>query len=183
MAQPASGDGTGQRDNFILAALSDDEYAQLDDRLERADCAVRDMICETGEPTRHVYFPTSASREGMVGLPVFLGAAASPNTVFAQIPGCAPTICATCSPQMGPCTGNCTATSRPPWSSSRRTSPQPRAWRRATVSVTAGSLQKAGLISHSRGVISIDDRAGLQEAACDCYGIVRGEFGKLATLD
>jgi CRP-like cAMP-binding protein len=51
--------------------------------------------------------------------------------------------------------------------------------RRATVSLTAGLLHNAGLISYRRGVITIDDRAALQEVACDCYGIVRGEFEKL----
>jgi hypothetical protein len=45
--------------------------------------------------------------------------------------------------------------------------------RRATVSLTAGLLHKAGLISYTRGVIAIDDRTGLEEAACDCYSIVR----------
>jgi CRP-like cAMP-binding protein len=52
--------------------------------------------------------------------------------------------------------------------------------RRATVSLTAGLLHNAGLISYTRGVITIDDRAGLEDAACDCYGIVRGEFEELA---
>jgi hypothetical protein len=47
------------------------------------------------------------------------------------------------------------------------------------VSLTAGLLHNAGLISYRRGVITIDDRAGLEEVACDCYGIVRGEFYKL----
>jgi Mn-dependent DtxR family transcriptional regulator len=52
--------------------------------------------------------------------------------------------------------------------------------RRATVSITAGLLHNAGLISYKRGVITVDDRAGLEDAACDCYGIVRDEFQELA---
>jgi CRP-like cAMP-binding protein len=52
--------------------------------------------------------------------------------------------------------------------------------RRATVSITAGLLHNAGLISYTRGVITVDDRAGLEDAACDCYGIVRDEFQELA---
>jgi len=45
--------------------------------------------------------------------------------------------------------------------------------RRASVTVTAGLLQKAGLIKMSRGEIRISNRAGLESVACECYGIVR----------
>ena len=41
--------------------------------------------------------------------------------------------------------------------------------RRASVTVAAGILQKAGLISYSRGSLKIDDRAGLERASCECY--------------
>jgi hypothetical protein len=34
----------------------------------------------------------------------------------------------------------------------------------------------------SRGVITVDDRAGLQEAACHCYRLVRDEFDNLNKL-
>ena len=51
--------------------------------------------------------------------------------------------------------------------------------RRATVSEVASELQKAGLISYTRGHIVILDRAGLERAACECYGIVRSTFARL----
>jgi CRP-like cAMP-binding protein len=51
--------------------------------------------------------------------------------------------------------------------------------RRASVSEVAGALQQAGLIRYSRGVIEIVDRAGLEKAACECYGAVRREFERL----
>lgn len=51
--------------------------------------------------------------------------------------------------------------------------------RRAGVTIAAGILQKAGLISYKRGRIRIIDRKGLEDASCDCYGIVSREFEKL----
>ncbi|MEA2204719.1 MAG: hypothetical protein QOE77_1495 [Blastocatellia bacterium] len=47
--------------------------------------------------------------------------------------------------------------------------------RREGVSKAAGELQKQKLISYSRGVISVLDRAGLENAACKCYQIIRDE--------
>jgi CRP-like cAMP-binding protein len=44
--------------------------------------------------------------------------------------------------------------------------------RRSSVTVSAGLFQKAGLISHSRGDVKILDRKKLEEAACECYGIM-----------
>jgi CRP-like cAMP-binding protein len=40
---------------------------------------------------------------------------------------------------------------------------------RPTVSVVAGTLQRAGLITYRRGVVTILDREALEEAACECY--------------
>jgi CRP-like cAMP-binding protein len=47
--------------------------------------------------------------------------------------------------------------------------------RRTTVTLVARSLQNAGLIRYSRGHITIVDREGLEEAACECYQIIRHE--------
>ena len=51
--------------------------------------------------------------------------------------------------------------------------------RRASVTVAAGMLQRAGLITYRRGVITILDRPGLEAAACECYAIIRDEFARL----
>lgn len=51
--------------------------------------------------------------------------------------------------------------------------------RRATVSLSAQVLQRAGHIRYSRGHITILDQAGLHAAACDCYATVKREFDKL----
>jgi CRP-like cAMP-binding protein len=45
--------------------------------------------------------------------------------------------------------------------------------RRASVTEAAGILQKAGLITYRRGDVKIDDRRGLEAAACECYGTMR----------
>jgi CRP-like cAMP-binding protein len=41
--------------------------------------------------------------------------------------------------------------------------------RRASVTVAAGILQKAGLISYVRGQLKIEDRKRLENASCECY--------------
>ena len=51
--------------------------------------------------------------------------------------------------------------------------------RRATVTVAAAILQRAGLIKYSRGRVRILDRAGLEEASCECYDVVRRKYEKL----
>lgn len=51
--------------------------------------------------------------------------------------------------------------------------------RRASVTEVAGKLQKAGLISYSRGQMQIIDRRGLEAVACECYALVKSEFNRL----
>jgi len=48
--------------------------------------------------------------------------------------------------------------------------------RRSSVTVAAGILQKAGLISYTRGSVKILSRKKLEAAACDCYGIVQRQL-------
>jgi CRP-like cAMP-binding protein len=50
--------------------------------------------------------------------------------------------------------------------------------RRSSVTVAAGILQKAGLIAHTRGDVKIIDRPRLEDAACECYGIMRAQMEK-----
>ena len=45
--------------------------------------------------------------------------------------------------------------------------------RRPGVTVAARSLQAIGAIDYERGRITVLDRQRLEEAACECYGIVR----------
>jgi CRP-like cAMP-binding protein len=50
--------------------------------------------------------------------------------------------------------------------------------RRASVTVAAGILQKAGLITYRRGDVKIDDRAGLERVACECYEALKRQTDK-----
>ena len=45
--------------------------------------------------------------------------------------------------------------------------------RRAGITVAAGQFQEAGLIHYERGRMEVTDRAGLEAAACECYGVAR----------
>jgi hypothetical protein len=51
--------------------------------------------------------------------------------------------------------------------------------RRATVTVAAGMLQRAGLIRYQRGRVRILDRPGLEDASCECYRAVLEKFERL----
>ena len=51
--------------------------------------------------------------------------------------------------------------------------------RREGVTEAAGKLQAAGLISYSRGRITVLDRPGLEARVCECYDVVRKEFERL----
>ena len=51
--------------------------------------------------------------------------------------------------------------------------------RREGVTEAAGNLQRAGLIRYNRGRIDVLDRPGLEKAVCECYAVVRTEFGRL----
>jgi CRP-like cAMP-binding protein len=45
--------------------------------------------------------------------------------------------------------------------------------RRSSVTVAAGLLYKAGLITYNRGEVKIGNRDLLEDAACECYDIIR----------
>jgi CRP-like cAMP-binding protein len=51
--------------------------------------------------------------------------------------------------------------------------------RRAGVTEAANTLQRTGLIRYNRGKITILNRQKLEAAACSCYGIIKGEYGRL----
>jgi CRP-like cAMP-binding protein len=102
----AMADQDGLERNAILAALPAGELDRLRQDLEVVDAQIREQVYEPGGPIPEVYFPLASvfsmvgmadervlvevatvGREGMVGLPVFLGAASTPHAAFCQVAG------------------------------------------------------------------------------------------------
>ena len=50
---------------------------------------------------------------------------------------------------------------------------------RPGVSIAAGGLQRAGLITYTRGNVAILNVAGLEKLSCECYGVSKKEFDRL----
>ena len=51
--------------------------------------------------------------------------------------------------------------------------------RRASVSEVAGTLQQAGFIRYKRGHIRVLDVDAIEQAACECYGTVKGHYERM----
>ena len=51
--------------------------------------------------------------------------------------------------------------------------------RRESVTDAARKLQQCGFIRYRRGHITVVDRQGLETRACECYGVVKKELGRL----
>jgi CRP-like cAMP-binding protein len=101
-----AGSAIQRNGNRILAGLSSGDRARLEPHLERIRTEPRDPLWEPGEPIRTAYFPETSVNsilavdhqggevevgtvgyEGVVGLPLFLGATAAPGRAFTQIGG------------------------------------------------------------------------------------------------
>jgi CRP-like cAMP-binding protein len=94
------------RANAILAQLPEREFVRLSDQAQILDAQVREQLYRPGEPITEVMFPLTSvyslvatadrrvlvevatiGREGMAGLPLFLGATSSPQAAFCQVAG------------------------------------------------------------------------------------------------
>jgi CRP-like cAMP-binding protein len=93
------------RRNQLLAGLDEDEYGRIVGLFEPYDASLRTMVHDPGARIEYVYFPlhcvfslvagvgertvevNTVGFEGMVGLPVFLGAPVSSHSAFCQVPG------------------------------------------------------------------------------------------------
>jgi CRP-like cAMP-binding protein len=157
----------------------------------------------------------TTGHEGMVGLPVFLGATSSPQAAFCQVPGDTARIGVSDFRQALSRGGvlhallnrftqttmvqvaqnvvcnhtHATYVRMARWllttqdrvgteefSLTQEFLAQMLGVHRPTVSETAQRLQSEGMIRYSRGVITITDRARLEQTACECYRIVKAEF-------
>lgn len=94
------------RGNAILAALPAKELKHIARGIDVVDAEIRTQVHQPGGAVRDVYFPLGAvfsmvgmageralvevatiGREGMVGLPVFLGTGSTPHATYCQIAG------------------------------------------------------------------------------------------------
>jgi CRP-like cAMP-binding protein len=50
--------------------------------------------------------------------------------------------------------------------------------RRPSVSIAMSILSRAGYMQYRRGKVEILDRDGLEEASCECYGVLSYQFQK-----
>ncbi len=101
-----SRDGGLRGGNRLLAPLPDADADQLRPHLESVRLALRQVLCQPDEAISHVYFPLTTmvslltpagdgtsvetamvGREGMIGLPVFLGVDISRAVAVCQVPG------------------------------------------------------------------------------------------------
>ena len=92
--------------NHLLAELPDEEFARLEPFLELSAVSPGDVVASPGQTIDHAYFPLSGmisvvalfaeglgvevatiGNEGMIGLPIFLGADSSPFHVMWQLAG------------------------------------------------------------------------------------------------
>jgi CRP-like cAMP-binding protein len=93
------------RANHLLRSLTDAEFSRIGPHLEAVALPRSSELEAANEPIEFVYFPTSGiasimaldeggesvdtamiGREGMTGLPVFLGTRQSPNRTIVQVP-------------------------------------------------------------------------------------------------
>jgi CRP-like cAMP-binding protein len=100
-------------ENRLLAALPAQEFRRLRKRMQRVHLPPRAILYQQSEPIPQVYFPrdavaslrifteegavaeaASVGREGLVGLPVFLGSGIGPAEAITQIEGEALTMAA-----------------------------------------------------------------------------------------
>jgi CRP-like cAMP-binding protein len=238
MAPSAAATSTTAPRNRLLAALPPDVLAALRPQLEPVELPFRKVLHKAGEPIEAVWFPETGyssmlayledgdaaevgmvGNDGMVGLPLLLGADHDDIEAMVQSPGTALRMDAAAfraeldrTPafrtlllryalvhhgqvaRTAACNGRHHIDQRlARWllmAHDRTTGndefPMTHEFlsmmlgvRRAGISTTAGTLQKAGFIRYQRGCIEVTDRPGLESVACECYGIVRRASDRL----
>jgi len=220
------------RRNRLLASVHERELERFVRLLHRRDYASGQILTEPRQPITEIVFPLSSvfsvvaetaegsqveagtiGNEGVVGLPVFLGADSSLLRTMCQIPGEA--LAADVRELLTRADGALATAARryalafmtmasQGAACNRLHSIEQRAARwllmvadrvdrnpfeltqeflaimlgatRPSVTVVAGTLRDAGLISYQRGHVTILDRPGLEKITCECYGIITAEY-------
>ena len=94
------------RQNHLLGALTADQYESLFSHLERVPMPLGEVLYESGEELRYVYFPTTCivskfyviengasteiavvGNEGIIGIPLFMGGGTMPNRAVVRNEG------------------------------------------------------------------------------------------------
>ncbi len=224
-------------ENRLLSMLPGDVSERLRPHIEEIDLALKQPLYTANEPITQIYFPCTAvcslvlrldddtlveiatvGNEGMVGLPLFLGADRTPGRAVCQVAGAAlrldtdtfravlrvapelqevlgryTLVLLTQAGQAAACNGlHALAERGARWlleAHDRVGSDRFRLTqdflaamlgvRRPSVTLAAGMLQQAGLITYHRGEVTILDRAGLEAASCECYAAIRRETDRL----
>lgn len=229
--------GIDRSSNHLLGAMSDAEAAGLEPWLELVELPRGYIIARPGGSIEHAYFPVSGmvsvvalmsdglgaevatvGNEGMIGLPIFLGADSSPFHLMAQLDGESLRIPAARleevlaegtrlaallrtysqaffvqTAQNAACNGLHTVAERGArWLLATHDRAQADSFyltqdflafmlgvARQSVGIAVADLQERGMIAYHRGHMQILDRAALEAASCECYGLVRTEFSRL----
>jgi CRP-like cAMP-binding protein len=228
----------GNRLLRLLSRTAPDDYAALLPLLTLVEQPRGSVSYEPGGPIPHVYFPETAVSsivkimadgrrlevgttgcEGMVGVPLFYGADASPFQCFVQVAGAAWRMDADAfrhvarhgtalhgllqryaqylydqAGQSVACGQLHTVDARcarwllmthdrvgraGEFTLTHEYLATMLGVRRASVSVAAEELQRAGLIRYRRGHIAVVDREGLIAASCECYRSDREDYRRL----
>ena len=225
------------RTNRILAALPPGEVEIVQPHLERLPLPTRHGLYDLNCPIEHVYFVdrgiaslmapmtdappveiATVGSEGMVGIPLLLGADRMASRAFMQVGGAGVRIEAenfrrlielcpvlnrlllrytlaliNLMAQSAACNRAHSVEERcARWLLMTHDRVHERSFpltqeflaqmlgvRRPTVSIAAGMLARAGLITYVRGQMTLLDRAGLEAASCGCYRIIAAEFERL----
>jgi CRP-like cAMP-binding protein len=224
--------------NRLLALLTPETRSRMLPALKLISFEMSHTLYEPDRVITHLYFPLTAvtsvlsemddgttvevatvGREGMVGLPVFLGDETTPLRTIAQIPGTALSMgrddflgfvedrtsgfqrillrytqaLFTQLAQQSACNRSHNMEERcarwilmtqdrvgqDEFPLTQEFLAYMLGARRASVTLAAGILASARLIRYTRGRIHVLDRARLEEASCECYGIIQRAYERL----
>nr|WP_245732356.1 Crp/Fnr family transcriptional regulator [Solimonas aquatica] len=223
--------------NHLLQALPVEVRHRIFPHLKLVPLTLGQVLYESGDALRHVYFPTDAivsllyvmesgasaeisvvGNEGLIGIALFMGGESTPSRAIVQSAGHAYQLAgqrlkdefnrhsemmtlmlrytqslitqmaqtAVCnrhhSVDQQLCRWLLLSLDRLP--SNRLTMTQELianmlGVRREGVTDAAGKLQKLGVISYSRGKITVLDRPRLESLSCECYAVVKKETDRL----